>query len=58
MFNLEEVVDAEVVLGRRLKEDGVDLLRKLLTLLQRYCPLALDMNLSKTCGFLKGFYSA
>ena len=49
MFNyLEKVVDTEVVLGRRLKEDGVDLLGKLLTLLQRYCPLALQINLSKT----------
>ena len=39
--NLEEIVDAEVVLGRRFKEDGVDLLGKLLPLLQGDCPLAL-----------------
>ena len=43
--NLEEIVDAEVVLGRRFKEDGVDLLGKLLPLLQGDCPLTLERKM-------------
>ena len=43
--NLEEIVDAEVVLGRRFKEDGVDLLGKLLPLLQGDCPLPLERKM-------------
>ena len=43
--NLEEIVDAEVVLGRRFKEDGIDLLGKLLPLLQGDCPLALERKI-------------
>ena len=39
--NLEKVIDAEVVLGRRLKKNCINLLRQVLPLFQAYCPLAL-----------------